>query len=205
MLTQLLVGRYFRFAHGKGRTWTCKAWKIGFVTALWCRMGESKIVSFFTQGWLNSWLCVSYSLILSTWSKSACWCSSASLFIWKWSIVTPGIARSGSFAQGVVIAGTERQVFSLWECLGFSGKDNSRILWQDIYIGCFHYVHAWVVVFCWPPLLITAVPLVLHPKMKMRYFTQYWPEELHNGVQKSAKKIVSNISALQFNILQRNH
>jgi len=52
--------------------------------------------------------------------------------------------------------------------------------------------------------LIVAVSLVLHPKMKMRYFTQYWPEELHGDVRKSAEKIVSNLSVLWYDVLQRN-
>jgi hypothetical protein len=52
--------------------------------------------------------------------------------------------------------------------------------------------------------LIVTVSLVLHPKMKMRYFTRYWPEELHDGVRKSAEKIVSNLPGLSYDVLQRN-
>lgn len=40
--------------------------------------------------------------------------------------------------------------------------------------------------------------------MKMHYFTQYWPEELHNGVQKLAEKIVSNLPSLLYDVLQHN-
>ena len=45
--------------------------------------------------------------------------------------------------------------------------------------------------FIHPSLLIVDFCLVLHPKMKMRYFAKYWPEELHASVRASAEKIVS--------------
>lgn len=35
--------------------------------------------------------------------------------------------------------------------------------------------------------------LVLHPKMKMNYFTRYWDEKLHSEVRRSAETIVSNL------------
>ena len=49
-----------------------------------------------------------------------------------------------------------------------------------------------------PCYLIDVISFVLHPKMKMRYFTWYWPKDLYNGVQKSAEKIVSNLSVLSW-------
>jgi hypothetical protein len=49
---------------------------------------------------------------------------------------------------------------------------------------------------CHLNVLIIAVSLVLHPKMKMRYFTRYWPGDLHDGVRESAEKIVSSLFVL---------
>ena len=41
------------------------------------------------------------------------------------------------------------------------------------------------------PCLILLGALVLHPKMKMQYFTQYWDKDLHGEVRESVETIVS--------------
>ena len=39
--------------------------------------------------------------------------------------------------------------------------------------------------------------------MKMRYFTRYWPKELHDDVRESAEKIVSNyLFIVQYDVLR---